>query len=233
MHQIKHPPMVAPIYAFGITLFVLAVLGITINDGYDVLVMLFVVRFISGITAVICTLRRNARAKSLPPPYVLQFMGQKQEQSSGDSETDAVIKEGRNLLNQLEAVKGKIKNETIISKTNEIIDVSHKILDKLRTKPELHSSVKRFSNYYLPTTTKLITSYSYMESQGVQGGNISNTMEKIENTLDTLKNAYQTQLDSLFSHVAMDLETDIHVLENILKTEGLTQTPFKNSKGEQ
>ena len=235
MNKTKRPPMVAPIYTFAFTLLLFALVGVPLNDGLEVVIMVFFGLGFSAATAVICIVIRaiSAMGQKLSKSSETVKEAQEpmqmptQEPSSGNPEADAVIKEGRGLLKELETVKDKLKSETMLSKTNEIVDVSHKILDKLRKNPELRSSVKRFSNYYLPTTTKLITNYSYMESQGVKGGNISNTMEKIENTLNTLKNAYKAQLDSLFSQTAIDLETDIRVLENVLKTEGLMQDPFQ------
>ena len=218
VNNTKKPPIVAPIYTFAFTQLFFALIGMTINDGYDVFVWVFFGLITSGIAAIISLSVRAATRKPEVQEQVVQ-----QAPSTGNSQVDEVIREGQELLRGLEVVKGRLQNPIIINKTNDIIIVSHRILDRLRKTPELHSTVKRFTSYYLPTTTKLVTNYSYMESQGVRGENITNTMIKIENTLETLKNAYQSQLDSLFSHVAIDLETDIQVLENILKTEGLVE----------
>lgn len=218
-------PVVAPFYTFAATQLFFALIGMSINNGGDVFASILVGLIPTGIVAIVCLSIRAANRKHKPRPT-------QQATASGNPEVDAVILEGRQMLNQLEAVKGKIRNASVIYKTNEIIDISHKVLNQLVKKPELHSSVKRFSSYYLPTTIKLVTNYSNMEVQGIQGGNISATMEKIENALETLKTAYKNQLDSLFSHVAMDLETDIQVLENILKTEGLIQNENIFDKGE-
>jgi len=217
-------PVVAPFYTFAATQLFFALIGMSFSDGYDVFASIFIGLIPTGIVAIICLSIRAANRKHQMPAQ--------RASASGNSEVDAVILEGRQMLSQLEGVKSKIKNSSVIYKTNEIIDISHKVLNQLVKKPELHSSVKRFSSYYLPTTIKLVTNYSNMEVQGVQGGNISATMGKIENALETLKIAYKSQLDSLFSHVAIDLETDIQVLENILKSEGLIQNENNFDKGE-
>ena len=221
-------PIVAPFYTFAATQLFFALIGMSFSDGYDVFASVFLGLIPTGIVAIVCLSVRAANRKHQPH---IQTQTQ-HNNTSGNSEVDAVILECRQMLSQLEAVKSKIKNPGVIYKTNEIVDVSHKVLNQLVKEPELHSSVKRFSSYYLPTTIKLVTNYSNMEVQGIQGGNISATMEKIENALETLKTAYKSQLDSLFSHVAMDLETDIQVLENILKTEGLISNENIFDKGE-
>ena len=76
----------------------------------------------------------------------------------------------------------------------------------------------------LPTTIKLLNAYDRMGSQGIEGSNISGTMTSIEEMLDTAIAAYRKLLDSLFANQAMDIETDISVMNTLLKREGLSGT---------
>ena len=66
-----------------------------------------------------------------------------------------------------------------------------------------------------------------MSSQGVRGENISGSMERIEEMLDAAISAYEKQLDSLFANQALDIETDIQVLNNMIAREGLGEKDFK------
>jgi len=147
--------------------------------------------------------------------------------TSGNPEVDAAIKESLGLLSKLESLRDSIKNQNIKSYAAKMIEISHSVIDKLAKNPRLFSSVKRFFSYYLPTTLKLVTNYAYMETQKIKGENISKTMQRIENTLEKLQTAYCQQLDKLFAHTALDLETDIHVMEQMLKRDGLTQSSFQ------
>ena len=214
---VSHKP-VAHIYIFAFVWLFYALIGYDIRDGVDV----FAIGLIAFAPSVIVYFIRNRRRKgkdTTTAPVVETPV--EQVPDTGNPELDAVIRESYKLLGELSAARRNIHSRDIASKTDEIIDTSHKIIEKLRREPQLLSSAKRFFNYYLPTTTKLITNYSYMESQGVSGGNIANTMQKIEESLNSLATAYRTQLDTLFSHTAIDLETDIDALEQILKQEGL------------
>ena len=65
-----------------------------------------------------------------------------------------------------------------------------------------------------------------MGEQGVAGDNIRNTMERIENVLDATEKAYQKQLDALFANENLEIDTDITVLEGMLKREGLSGSDF-------
>ena len=84
--------------------------------------------------------------------------------------------------------------------------------------PELH----QFMNYYLPTTQKLLDVYRELANQPVQGQNISDTKKEIEETLDTLNQAFENLLDSCYKDTAWDVSTDISVLNTMLANEGLT-----------
>ena len=148
------------------------------------------------------------------------------DELTGNPEVDAFVAEGHALINALDIAKRKLKNKSIAAKSDEIIEVSKNIIDKIRRNPQLISSVRRFLNYYLPTANKLVTNYNYMENQGVEGGNIFETMQKIDDSLDTLLSACKKQLDNLFSHTAMDISADIDVLETVLKQEGLIDDGF-------
>ena len=77
--------------------------------------------------------------------------------------------------------------------------------------------------YYLPTLLKLLRSYDHMEEQGIRGENIRRTMQEIETVLDTVVEAFNKQLDNLFQEEALDISSDIQVLENMMSQEGLLQ----------
>ena len=87
-------------------------------------------------------------------------------------------------------------------------------------------------NYYLPTTLKLLNAYDRMSSQGVEGQNISGTMERVESMMSTIVTAFERQLESLFGDQALDISTDITVLENMMAREGLSDDPIHQTQKE-
>ncbi len=76
-------------------------------------------------------------------------------------------------------------------------------------------------NYYLPTTIKLLNAYDRMSAQGIEGENLDKSMKSINDMLDTVIVAYKKRLDSLFANQALDIETDIEVMNTMLAREGL------------
>ena len=76
-------------------------------------------------------------------------------------------------------------------------------------------------NYYLPTTIKLLNAYDRMSAQGIEGENLDKSMKNINEMLDAAIEAFKKRLDSLFEDQALDIETDIKVMNTMLAREGL------------
>ena len=93
---------------------------------------------------------------------------------------------------------------------------------RLEQHPELVDDLGRFMDYYLPTTVKLLKAYEELDKQPVEGENIKTAKQEIENTLDTINEAFENLLDSFFRNTAWDVSTDISVLKTMLAQEGLT-----------
>lgn len=135
---------------------------------------------------------------------------------SGNEEFEKKLREIRQL--DLE-----IENEAVSAKIDRIGHLTSSIFRVVQVHPDRTEEVRKFMNYYLPTTFKLLKSYSFMEKQTYQGDNIAASRKKIENILDTLVHAFEQQLDRLFHSEAMDVDTDISVLETMMTSDGLIE----------
>ncbi len=92
--------------------------------------------------------------------------------------------------------------------------------------------MNRLMDYYLPMTVKLLNAYEEMDSQPVQGENITSSKKEIEETIDTLNVAFEKLLDSIFEDRAMDVSSDISVLNTVLAQEGLTEDELTRMRKE-
>ena len=102
-----------------------------------------------------------------------------------------------------------------------------RIFNQVEKQPQLAADLRKFMNYYLPTTAKLVEAYKELDAQPVEGENISRTKKEIEETLDTINEAFEKLLDSFFEERAMDISSDISVLQTMLAQEGLTGKDFR------
>lgn len=137
-------------------------------------------------------------------------------------EVQAIVDEGERAHGELERLYASIPDLAIKRKVREIIDVSDKIVADAVTDPSDVPQIKKFLDYYLPTTIKLLNAYDHMGAQGIEGENISGTMERIETMLDSSIAAFKKLLDNLFQDQAIDIETDIAVMNTLLRREGLS-----------
>lgn len=125
-------------------------------------------------------------------------------------------------LNELYQLNEKIEDEDVSRRIDRIGSLTAGIFRAVIDNPEREQDVRKFMNYYLPTTLKLLKSYDMLENQSYQGENIQASRKKIENVLDMLIEAYESQLDRLFKNDALDIATDIDVLETMMAGDGLS-----------
>lgn len=124
-------------------------------------------------------------------------------------------------LREIRKLNDEIDDEGVSNRIDRIGELTASIFIVVRQKPERADEVKKFMNYYLPTTFKLLKSYSLMEKQSYQGENIVASRKKIEDILDSLITAFEQQQDRLFRTEALDVEADIQVLETMMAKDGL------------
>ena len=152
---------------------------------------------------------------------------QKQRAAEAAKAPDPRIKEvldkGRAFIAQIRKCNDDIPGEAVSGKIDRIELLVRKIFDRASSNPEIIPDLKKLMDYYLPMTVKLLTAYADMDAQPVQGENIQNSKREIEATLDTLDQAFQKLLDELYQETALDISSDISVLNAMLAREGLTE----------
>ncbi len=146
---------------------------------------------------------------------------EKKPESTGNPEIDALIAERDKAVSEMKRLNANIPDETISRQIDHLEETTRKIIAQVVAEPGKLSQIRKFMSYYLPTTLKLLNAYDRMDSTGVSGANIDGTKGKIEEMLDTIVVAFDKQLDSLFADEALDISTDITVMEQLLAREGL------------
>ena len=126
------------------------------------------------------------------------------------------------VLLEIKAVNDAIDNEKLSAQIDRIGVITARILDYQRQHPDKSPQLHSFLSYYLPTTLKILRAYSQLEDQEVSGENITSAMERIEGMMDKVVEGFEKQLDQLFQGDAMDITTDVEVLERMLAKDGLS-----------
>lgn len=173
--------------------------------------------------AIILTLALSAAvaliAKKLFPGREIEVQ---KKADSGDETVNRQIEEGRATLKRINEANKAIPDEAMSARIDRMEKAGAAIFDALEKDVSKASQVRRFMNYYLPTTDKLLA--TYRELSGVaRGENVNTALESIDNSMEMIAVAFEKQLDALYRDSALDIETDIDVLETMIQADGHTQ----------
>ena len=147
-------------------------------------------------------------------------------ETTGNEELDKMIADSKKAITEMKRLDDNIADPAISAQIVRLQQLAGKIFAQVEQNPEKLPQIRKFMNYYLPTTLKILNAYDRMGEQGVSGENITSTMQKVEGMMSTIITAFEKQLDSLFGSEAMDISTDMVVLENMMAREGLTDDPL-------
>ena len=221
---------VLPIYLVGVTWLVYALaFGFSGMSAYLICGILSAVVFVVG--------------KMIFPDKSYTVAGEKEEKaqpkkeekpkSTGNPEIDALIKEKERAVSEMRRLNDAIVDEKISAQIDHMEAVTGKIIDHVAANPKKLPQIRRFMDYYLPTTLKILNAYDRMDAVGISGDNINATKAKVEGMMDTITQAYDKQLDALFGEEALDISTDITVMENLLAREGFGPMNINNTKNDE
>ena len=138
-------------------------------------------------------------------------------QPTGNPELDKMISDGELAIREMKRLNDSIKDETISRQIDRLEEVSGKIFDCVKADPGKLPQIRKFMNYYLPTTLKLLENYADFEEAGVSGENLSQAKSRIAATMDNIVAGFEHQLDELYRTDAMDVDSDIRVMETMLR----------------
>ena len=130
------------------------------------------------------------------------------------------------FLKKLREADDAIEDTEVSDKIFKLEKISTSIFSYVEVHPEKRQEIRRFMNYYLPTTLKLLGTYSNIEKAGAAGKNMLAAKTDIEETLDKLVAGFQEQLDVLYQAEALDVATDIDVLNQMMTKDGFAGDDF-------
>ncbi len=216
--QIKHS--VAPIYLAGAVWLIFA-LFFSLSQLWDYV--------LCGAVSLAVLIAGRAvfpdKTYEIPDPKPKE---PEKPKTTGNPELDALGKERDRAVSEMRRLNDAIEDPKISRQIDHLEEVTRKIIDLVVAEPQKLPQIRKFMSYYLPTTLKILNSYDRMGSAGVDGENITATKQKIEAMMDTIVKAYDKQLDALYGEEALDISTDITVMEQMLQQEGLSGSDGKD-----
>ena len=152
--------------------------------------------------------RKQAEAASIP--------------LTGDKAADQVITTGLDMLATIKRENAAIPDRELSDMMDNLSIKCEQIFRTVSECPSKAPQVRKFMNYYLPTTLKILANYRTMEQRGVSYGEMKGARETTIRGLNLVLTACQKQIDNLHRENMLDISTDIDVLEQMLKRDGYT-----------
>lgn len=144
-----------------------------------------------------------------------------------------IEKEGRSYMERLRQLNVEIPGEVISNRLYQLDYLLQRIFMVLKEHPEKCPQMRKFMDYYLPTTVKLVESYADFDKAGVQGDNIKSAKAEIEKTMDTINQAFEKLLDDMYQDAAFEAAADAQVLKTVLAQDGYMKSEFSTNREEE
>lgn len=153
----------------------------------------------------------------------------KMAQDTGDPEVDALLQKGRQMLAELRAERNALTDKGLIDKLAQLENRCAEIFRAVYDKPAKASQIRKFMDYYLPTTLKMARAYRALGERNVYGAQAAQARQRIDDALGVVLGGCQKLLDNLYRDDMLDITTDIDVLEQMLKRDGLTESDLQRA----
>ena len=140
---------------------------------------------------------------------------------TGDNAVDSLVEKGQEMLAEIRKENDLIPDAQLTAQMNQLDKVANQIFHTVAEQPAKAPQIRRFMDYYLPTTLKMLTGYRKMDERQVKGQNANETRAQIREAMDTVLKAFDKQLDALYQDELLDISTDIDVMETMLRQDGL------------
>lgn len=150
---------------------------------------------------------------------------------TGDPAADAVITKGQEMLATIRKENAAIPDETLSGQMETLTRKCEQIFRTVSESPAKASQVRKFMNYYLPTTLKMLANYRTMQQRGVSYQEMQEARDTTVRGMNMILTACQKQIDNLHKDNMLDISTDIDVLEQMLKRDGYTENEITGNKG--
>ena len=159
-------------------------------------------------------------AKKFCPPRVVET---EVPFHTGVDDVDAMLTEMQKQLDTLHALNEALPEPNLSAAMTRMEKAGRSIAAVVEKAPDKARAIDRFARYYLPETVKLMATYAALEQNGVKGENAAQIESELRRNAATTATAFENQLDALYSAEAMDISTDIEVLDSILKSQNLAK----------
>jgi len=146
---------------------------------------------------------------------------------TGSSEVDELLARGRSVIQQIRRENDLIPDASLSAKLDTLEKMCGSIFQAVYADPSKAGQIRKFMDYYLPTTLKMVRSYRMIDERNVPLEEAQSAKRRIDEALGVVNSGCQKMLRNLYKDDMLDITTDIDVLEQMLKRDGLTESELE------
>lgn len=154
---------------------------------------------------------------------------EKVQGDTGNPDVDALLQRGREIILEIRAENERIPDESLSDKLEQLEDRCAEVFRAVKDKPAKAPQIRKFMDYYLPTTLKMVKGYRTLGERNLNGSDVQAARRRIDDALGVVIKGCQKMLDNLYRDDVLDITTDIDVLEQMLKRDGLTESDLEKA----
>jgi len=136
---------------------------------------------------------------------------------TGNTVVDELLKEANSHLHDMATAARTIEDEQLKVQTERLVDIAKQIYKAIEQNPDKQTKVRQLTNYFLPTTAKLLTDYVDLQNQPAKSENMEQSMQKIKESMSAIEETFKKQQEAIYNDRAMDISVEIDVLKKMMK----------------
>lgn len=148
---------------------------------------------------------------------------------TGNPEVDELLTRGREMILEIRRENDLIPEESLSAKLDELENYCAEIFRAVYQKPGKAPQIRKFMEYYLPTTLKMVKNYRLLGERDLSNPANRQARQRIDDALGVVNDGCRHMLEQLYKDDMLDLTTDIDVLEQMLKRDGLTENDLRKA----
>lgn len=146
---------------------------------------------------------------------------------TGNSEVDELLTRGRKMIQDIRRENDLIPDLSLSEKLDTLEKMCGSVFQAVYADPSKASQIRKFMEYYLPTTLKMVRSYRMIDERNVPLEEAKDAKKRIDAALGVVNSGCRKMLQNLYKDDMLDITTDIDVLEQMLKRDGLTESDLQ------
>lgn len=228
MKKLKKQRSVVPVYLIAVVWFIGGFffrvhrpLGFAVLVAISAAVFLIARQIWRDRTIVVTKPDPEPRQQAEPKAEAEPTAAKAEPEQPEDPEIAALRQDRDRAVGEMRRLNDSIEDPTLSRQIDQIEATTGKIFAYVMAHPDQKSQIRRFLNYYLPTTLKLLNAYDRLDEAGISGINIDGAKGKISEVMAAIVSAFDRQLDALYQGEVMDINAEIKVLQSLLTGDGL------------